>query len=379
MDVPALVGRYEVELALGQGALGRTLLARDPVLARHVVVKVVRADLPIDAAGRAALVDRLQQATRAAAAFFHPVMVTVLDMGEDAAAGLFVVFEFVQGSTLREAVAAGSMTRNDVSRLARALGTTLALAHGNGVVHGNVKPDNVMLAGHGPRLLDPGFGTPPGGGLADPAPGFTAPEVIGGAPPSALGDQFSLAATLYTAITGRPPFSGADAEAIAQAVVASKHPAPTAALPELRACPHIDTIFDRALAKDPRRRFPACDAFASALAGSLESMHTPLVTPISQSSIVPRATRRWQNAAAGAAVLVIFALLLLGRGPRSQGVSLKSVAAAFSAAIAPPRAPVRRTRANGAPSTTVAAPAAPTPAPDVERAGPPAAASAEEP
>jgi serine/threonine-protein kinase len=376
MDDPARVGRYEIELALGQGAVGRTLLARDPILGRHVVVKLLRRELSLDAERWGAMVERVQQATRAAAAFFHPAMVVVLDMGEDAAAGPFVAFEFVHGVTLRETVASGPMPRLEVARLARALGTGLALAHAAGVVHGDVKPDNVMLAGLGPKLLDPGFGTSPGGGLADPTPGYTAPEVLGGSPPSALGDQFSLAATLYTAITGRPPFSGADAAAVSNAVASSKHPAPTAALPELRACPHIDTIFDRALAKDPRRRFPACDAFASALAGSLESVHTPLVTPISQSSIVPRATRRWQNAAAGSAVLVIFALLLLGRGQRSQGVSLKSVAAAFSAAIAPAR-PARRTRANGATSTT--APTPPTPAPDAERAGPPASASAEEP
>jgi serine/threonine-protein kinase len=377
MDASAHVGRYEVELALGQGAIAQTLLARDPVLTRQVVIKMVRGDLPLDAEARDALVERVRQTARAAGAFFHPAMSVVLDLGDGPEGRPFVVFEFVPGSTLRETVASGPMNRLEVARLARTLGTALSLAHSAGLVHGDVKPDNVMIAAHGPKLLDAGFGVPPGRAVADPTPGYTAPEVLTGGAASPLGDQFSLAATLYVAVTGRPPFGGADSDAVSEAVVGSKHPAPTSALPDLRACPHIDTIFDRALSKDPRRRFPACDAFASALAGSLESVHTPLMTPISQSSIVPRATRRWQNAAAGAAVIVIFALLLLGRGQKAQGVSLKSVAAAFSAAIAPAHGPRRPRAAAG--SATATAPATVSPAPDAERGGPPAPGTAEEP
>jgi serine/threonine-protein kinase len=376
MDAPAHVGRYEVELALGQGSIARTLLARDPVLARQVVVKVVRGDLALDAESRAALVERVRQAARAAGAFFHPAMSVVLDLGDGPEGTPFVVFEFVAGSTLREIVASGPMGRLEVARQARTLGTALSVAHGAGLAHGNVKPDNVMIGANGPKLLDAGFGVPPGRAIADTTPGFTAPEVLSRHLPSPLGDQFSLAATLYSAVTGRPPFVGVDAEAVADAVVGSKHPAPTSALPELRACPHIDTIFDRALSKDPRRRFPACDAFTSALAASLESVHTPLVTPISQSSIVPRSTRRWQNAAAGAAVIVIFALLLLGRGQKAQGVSLRSVAAAFSAAIAPAHVQRRPRVATG---SGAAVPSS-TSAPDAEqRAGAPSPDSAEEP
>jgi serine/threonine protein kinase len=342
MDGPARVGRYEVELVLGQGPIGRSLLARDPVVGRHVVIKVLRPDLPLDAGARAARVERVRLDVRAAAAFSHPSLAVLHDMGEDDVSGRFFVFEFLQGTTLREASSQGPLPRGDAARLARSLGTALALAHGAGLVHGDVKPDNVMLAAGGPKLLDLGFGAPPGLDLLDPSPACTPPEVLGGSPCGPLGDQFSLAATLYAAITGKPPFTGADAASIAAAVTSSKHPAPTSVLAELRACPHIDTIFDRALSKDPRRRFPACDAFAAALAGSLESAHAPLLTPISQSSIVPRATRRWQNAAAAAAVFVIFALVLLGRQPRNQGVSLKSVASAFATAIGavhPPHRP----------------------------------------
>ncbi len=371
-DNPVRVGRYDVELVLGQGPIARSLLARDPIVRRHVVLKMLRADLGLDAAASAALADRVRHDVRAAAAFAHPSTVVLLDMGDDESSGPFFVFECLRGATLREAMGQGPMPRSDAARIARTLGAALAALHGAGLVHGDVKPDNVMLAAGGPKLLDLGFGAPPGAGLLDPSPGFTPPEVLEGAPASPLGDQFSLAATLYATVTGKPPFTGADAPAIARAVTSAKHPAATSVFAELRACPHIDTIFDRALSKDPRRRFTACDAFASALAGSLESAYTPLMTPISQSSIVPRATRRWQNAAAASAVLVIFALVLLGRQPRSQGVSLKSVAGAFATAIGATRPPHRATGAGAAPSAPPAAGAATksATAADADRDGP---------
>jgi serine/threonine-protein kinase len=261
----------------------------------------------------------------------------VYDAGDDEAVGPYIVSELLDGPTLRETLGHGPLARGEVARLARGLGPGLAAAHSAGLVHGNVKPDNVALTAAGPKLTGAGFGPGLDAGRRPRLPeglAYAAPEVLEGGPVSAASDQFSLAATLYEALTGQPPFSGADENAVADAVRHRKHPAATGVLPELRACPHLDTIFDRALAKDPRRRFPACDSFSSALAGSVEAAHGRTDVPISQASIVPRATRRWQNAAAAAAVAVIFALVLVGRGPRGAGVSLKSVAGAFAMTIA---------------------------------------------
>jgi serine/threonine-protein kinase len=338
--LPTRVGRYEVELMLGQGGLGRTLLARDPVIGRQVALRVVRDDLGLSAERQALVAEQLRQRGRAVAAFAHPAMAILFDAGDDEAAGTYLVFELLQGSTLRETIQRGPLARREVAKLARTLGPALAAVHSAGLVHGNVKPDNVAWTAAGPKLTGAGFGPPSGiaPALADPLV-YCAPEALDGRPQGAAADQFSLAATLYEALTGRPPFgpfAASDARAAAEAVARAKHPAPTAVLPELRACPHIDTIFDRALAKEPHRRFPACDAFSSALAGSLETEAVRFETPLphSQASIVPRATRRWQNAAAGAAVAVIFGLVLLGREPRGAGVSLKSVAGAFAMTLA---------------------------------------------
>jgi serine/threonine-protein kinase len=362
--LPARIGRYDVEVVLGQGAVGRTFLARDPAIGRHVAVKVVRDDLGLSPERHAALVARVRERTRAAATFAHPVMAVLYDLGDDASAGPYFVFELLEGHTLRERLGNGGLPRSEAARLARTLGPALAMGHSVGTFHGNIKPDNVVFAAGGPKLTGAGFAAPPDlvTALAD-APSYAAPEVQAGGPASAAADQFSLAATLYEALTGRPPFSGENARAVAEAVARTKHAAPTSLLAELRACPHIDTIFDRALAKDPHRRFPACDAFTSALAASLEAAHSAgLETPISQASIVPRATRRWQNAAAAAGVLVIFALVLLGREPHGAGVSLKSVAGAFAMTLAASPRPALHTRPQPPGGVTPRANATPAPA-----------------
>jgi hypothetical protein len=156
--------------------------------------------------------------------------------------------------------------------------------------------------------------------------------------------------TLLEALTGRPVFTGADHTATSARVKSARHLAPTSLVPELRVCPHLDTIFDRALAKDPGRRFASCEAFTQAICGALEASYAPILTPVSQSSIVPRTTRRWQNAAAVGGAIVILALVIAGQQRHGPGVSLKSVASAFAATVGPPHAEPHRLRPAPVPS-----------------------------
>src|ERR1700729_1083864 len=100
MELPSRIGRYEVEHLLGQGGMGRVLLARDTVLGREVALKILRDDLGLTPELRAQLVDRMRQEARTAATLSHPVMVTLHDMGEDAEVGLYLVFERIVGPTL---------------------------------------------------------------------------------------------------------------------------------------------------------------------------------------------------------------------------------------------------------------------------------------
>lgn len=335
--LPGRIGRYEVELQLGQGRIGRVLLARDPVLERQVAVKALRDDLAIDAGELRRSARRLKEGARIAASLRHPGVLPVHDMGDDESAGAFVVLELVHGGSLRERFAQGRLSRGEVGHLARALGAVLSHAHAAGVAHGNLKPENVLLA-PAPKLTDFGGLGPPHPDAPASIAARTAPEVLSRGASGAARDQFALAAILYEALAGAPPFPGEDAQAVADRVEATSYVAVTDVAGDLRSCPHIDAILGRALSPNPESRFPSCEAFVAALAASLEPAHVPLFTPTSRSSIVPRVTRRWQNAAAGAAVVVIFVLVLMGRQPRAEGVSLRSVAAAFLATIAAPEA-----------------------------------------
>jgi eukaryotic-like serine/threonine-protein kinase len=276
-----------------------------------VAIKVLRADELSAADARARFVARVRESARAVAALSHPGFAALHDMGDDAAGAPYLVFELVKGPTLRERLAGGPLPPAEVATMGRALGAALTYAHSADFVHGDVKPENVMLPATGAKLTEPGLSS-----LAREAP------------LSPYDDQLGLAGLLYEALTGKSPF----AEGV--------RPPPSALAPNLRSFPHLDTIFDRALAKDPRKRFSSCDVLGSVLATELEGVGTGPLPPASRSSIVPRATRRWQNAAAGAAALVICALVVLGRQERHSqgpGASLRSVSSAFFVAIGTPR------------------------------------------
>jgi serine/threonine protein kinase len=332
------IGRYEIELPVGEGSLGEVMLARDPLLGRRVVLKVLREDAPLDPEARARMADRLRATARAFAALSHPGFVSVHDLGETGegeSSAPYLVFEFIPGPTLRERLAGGPLAPAEVASIGRALGSALTHAHAAGFTHGDVKPENVMLPTTGPRLTEPGF-----------------TQIARGETVTPFDDQFALASTLYEAITGK------------SARGPGPRQPPSVAAPNLRSFPHVDTIFGRALAADPRKRFSSCEVLGSVLATELEGFETGRGAPVSNSSIVPRSTRRWQNAAAGVAVLVILALVVLGRQRHpDDGASLTSVASAFSAAVAPTRSPSPPPRhARPAPSSSTGA--APARAPD---------------
>jgi serine/threonine protein kinase len=334
MDPPARIGRYEVELLLGEGGNGRVLLARDPVLRRQVAVKVLRDDLGLTLEERRDLSERMRQEVCAASTLSHPAMVALHDMGDDERAGLYLVSELIRGPTLRERLHEGALPPAEVAQIARVLGSALTHAHGAGLVHRGVKPENIMLAPTGPKLTD--FGISQGDART---PAYSAPEVLASGSFGAGADEFSLAATMYEALTGRRAFPGDDRAAVAAKVSAGKHTAPRSALPALRGFLRLDTVFTRALAKEPKKRFASCEAFGLALATELEGPRvTFLATPAGPRSSATRATRRWQNGIALIAVAVIFTLLLIGhfRQPgAADGASLKGLVSTYAPGEAP--------------------------------------------
>nr|MCU0687035.1 serine/threonine protein kinase [Polyangiaceae bacterium] len=282
-SLPPTVGRYEVVRLLGQGAMGRVVLARDGVLGRDVALKVLRPDLDISAEVRAGLVTRMRHEAQAAARVSHPNLVTLHDMGEDPAVGLYLVFEYVSGANLKERLRSGRLPPHQAARLARELGSALTVAHAAGVLHRDVKPENVMLSPTGAKLADFGIAKIPDSTLTRAGslvgtPAYCAPEALASGLFSPESDQFSLAVTLYEAISGERAFPGDDAVGVA-AKIAIEDARPIArrcALPD-----EVDVVLFRGMQKDPARRYGSASEFGDALGASLERTYQELSTPSS--------------------------------------------------------------------------------------------------
>ena len=355
METPTLIGRYEVLELLGQGGMGRVYLATDSVLGRRVAVKVVRDDLGLPPEVKRSLFDRMRNEARAAAALTHPNVVTLHDMGENDEVGLYLVFAYVEGPTLRDRLENGPLPPLEVAKMALELGGALTHAHQNGVIHRDVKPENVILSPAGAVLTDFGIARIPDSTMTTAqmllgTAAYSAPEayreakVVEGEAPrerfSAASDQFSLAAVLYEALAGKRAFPGTDMVDVVAAIQKSD-PAP---LPDTTVDDRLkivlgraDGVIRRALSVSPEDRYSSCRAFADALASSIDARVSGAFTlpPPNRTSIVPRATRRWQNILLGLALVIIVGLWVFGRrGASGNDESMRRVADELASASA---------------------------------------------
>ncbi len=300
LTLPKTVGRYAIVRLIGEGAMGRVLLAHDPVLDRDVAIKYLRDDLKISREVREALIKRMRHEARAAARVAHPNLVVLHDMGEDEALGLYLVFEYVEGPTLKQRLAdtdadpRGRLSAVEAARLARQLGAALTVAHEAGILHRDVKPENVILSKTGGKIADFGIARVPDstlthqGGLMG-TPAYSAPETFRGSKFSPASDQFSLAATLYEAISGKRAFPGDDAVTVA-AKIANDPPDPIA--DDLRLSASVDDALLRAMARKPEDRFESCEEMGAVLAQSLTGAASVTPLPGAERSIGARAKSR---------------------------------------------------------------------------------------
>jgi serine/threonine protein kinase len=267
------IGRYRVIRQLGEGAMGTVMLAFDPELQREVAVKVLR-----DGGRRESFVARFRNEMRAAARFHHPHVVIVHDAGECPALGPFVVYEYVPGRSLRALVDEGPVAPKEAVRIARGVGAALDALHSVGIVHRDIKPDNILLGPDGAvKLTDLGIARVPDATLTREGqflgtPAYAPPEAITRGLYSTRGDVYSLASVMFEALTGARPFPGDDAVRVSYAVAHDDTPAPSSVLPALSA--RVDEVFAMGLSRRPSDRPASAGAFVALLVTALRDPST---------------------------------------------------------------------------------------------------------
>lgn len=270
MKLPSKIGRYEIDRLLGQGAMGAVYLGKDPSLDRMVAVKMVK-DLGLEDAAKKRFLDRFRNEARAAGRLSHPSIVQVYDVGDDPEVGPYLVFEYVKGSSLKELLREKRQLEPRVLlSLCAQLGDALDVAHAAGIIHRDVKPDNVLVGEDGrAKLADFGIARVPDAALTKEGqflgtPCYAAPETLAEGRYGPRTDQFSFAVMVYELISGRRAFPGDDAITVAHAVLHDQPLAPSEA-GEMSLPQEVDDVVLRGMAKDDRERFASASEFVRAL------------------------------------------------------------------------------------------------------------------
>ena len=320
-----LGGRYVLREVLGTGGMATVWRARDEVLGREVAVKVLSAQYAADPGFLA----RFDREARHAARLSHPRLVTVFDSGVDGDMP-FIVMELVAGPTLRQVLdQAGMLPAGEAVRIAAAVCEALEVAHAAGLVHRDITPANIVLAGGGEvKVLDFGIARADGGtGVTGTAvvlgtAAYLSPEQASGRPAGPQADLYSLGCVLFEMLTGAPPFSADSAVGLAYRQVHDDPGPPSARRPGLPE--RLDQITARLLAKDPAARPASAAAARAGLLAALTPDATAVLTPPAGGPVpsVPARRRRWRPrpaeavlAAALAASLAALAVVLLAGPP----------------------------------------------------------------
>ena len=280
----ALGDRYAIERELGRGGMGTVYLARDLRLDRLVALKV----LPAEFASQVALRERFLRETRTAASFSHPNIVPVyaVEQGDEL---LAYAMGLVEGETLAERVhRMGPLPTREIVRVLQDVGYALAYAHGRGVVHRDIKPDNVMVERATGRALVMDFGI--SRSMAHPVasaasltrvgevvgtPEYMSPEQASGDVVDGRSDLYSLGLTAHFAATGRTAVTGETTQKILVKQLTEAVPPIAAARPDLPAA--LAMAIDRCVAKEPDERFATAEALVEAIdAAQLAEPEIPL-------------------------------------------------------------------------------------------------------
>jgi predicted Ser/Thr protein kinase len=314
-----VAGRFEIEELVGTGGMSSVYRAHDRLLERKVALKILHDTFGADEG----TIERFRREARAAAQLSHPGIVTVIDRGEDAGRQ-FIVFEYVEGENLKKLIErSGRLPVRQALELTIETGRALAFAHQHGLVHRDVKPQNVLLNGDGePKVTDFGIAravdlasfTESGAVLGTSY--YISPEQASGEQVHAQSDVYSLGVVLFELLTGEVPFEGDNFVAVAAQHVNEPPPNVLERRPDVPV--RVAHAVERALAKEPASRFDSMDDFVA----ELESCRAELgADPDRDSTAIlraeplpppPRPRRSARRRAAWPVVLLVLGVLALG-------------------------------------------------------------------
>jgi eukaryotic-like serine/threonine-protein kinase len=355
-----MVGRYEIVSPLGAGGMGEVYLATDTRLGRKVALKLLPARFTRDG-GR---LRRFEQEARAVAALSHPNVCTIHEVFETDDGRRCIVMEHVEGETLRPAL---SGRRPDVKKalgLAAQVADGLAAAHRAGVIHRDIKPDNLMVtAGGQVKILDfglaklveqqpaalfdsgltaadllrPDRGVETVGGVILGTVSYMSPEQAEGRALDQRTDIFSLGVVLYEMLTGERPFKGDSAIETLHAIIREEPPRPSLLNPRLPA--EAEDILDKALAKDPEQRYYHARDFALDLRRLGRAMESGALAGARSREVAGPRSRRAALARAAAVASLVAAVALaawtLGRSGARTEISPARSASLAGVTLAP--------------------------------------------
>jgi serine/threonine protein kinase len=255
--------RYEIIGPLGFGATSRVDKARDKIIGRTVAIKTL-----VHSFGAAPQQKQFLREAQIVGQLSHPAIVNLFDVGVEETGIAYLVMEYVNGRTLLQVLSESPIPWPRACSWAADLATALGRAHSAGIIHGDVKPANIMITEEGEvKLSDFGiarFATQvSGSGRIMGTPAYLAPEQIMGEPHSTRSDLFSLGIVLYQMLTGVPPFDGSSVAAVCAQILTADPVEPSRRNPALPQ--GLDHIVMRCLAKKADDRYPTGDALAASL------------------------------------------------------------------------------------------------------------------
>lgn len=268
------IGKYLIREEIGRGGMGIIYKALDPDINRDVAIKIIRNDLISDGPSKDKTLRQFMVEAQAAGRLCHPNIATIFEVGRQDDT-TFIAMQFIPGRSLRKRIESGKLYGpEEAAALIVPLCRALDYAHRAGIVHRDIKPDNILLDGDGvPHLVDFGIATVESINITrtrsstSATPAYMSPEQILEGPVDFRTDIFSLGIILFEIMTGKRPFTGDNLPSLLNRIV-TEEPASLATLvPDAPA--ELEAIILKALAKKPEDRFASAGDMAAALEGAL--------------------------------------------------------------------------------------------------------------